>query len=47
MWPSHAKSQRAHFFCVSYVWEPTKHWDEVKANRRDTLLRELRERGAG
>ena len=28
-----------HFFCVSYVWEPTKHWDEVKANRRDTLLR--------
>ncbi len=36
-----------HFFCVSYVWEPTKHWDEVKANRRDTLLRELRERGAG
>jgi hypothetical protein len=27
-----------HFFCVSYVWEPTKHWNEAKARRRDELL---------
>lgn len=32
-----------HFFCVSYVWEPTKHWDEAKAKRRDQLLSLLRE----
>jgi hypothetical protein len=31
-----------HFFCVSYVWEPTKHWNEAKAKRRDELLYELR-----
>ena len=30
-----------HFFCVSYVWEPTKHWNETKAQRRDALLSEL------
>jgi hypothetical protein len=30
-----------HFFCVSYVWEPTQHWNEAKAQRRDALLREL------
>ena len=35
-----------HFFCVSYVWEPTKHWDEMKANRRDALLSELCEHDA-
>jgi hypothetical protein len=35
-----------HFFCVSYVWEPTKHWEETKANRRDKLLRALREESA-
>ena len=35
-----------HFFCVSYVWEPTQHWDDMKANRRDALLRELRKREA-
>ena len=27
-----------HFFCVSYTWEPTKQWNEVKAKRRDRLL---------
>jgi hypothetical protein len=32
-----------HFFCVSYVWEPTRHWNELKAQRRDALLKELRE----
>lgn len=31
-----------HFFCVSYVWEPTKHWNEAKAKRRDDLLNQLR-----
>ena len=35
-----------HFFCVSYVWEPTKHWDEMKANRRDALLKALRQESA-
>ncbi len=32
-----------HFFCVSYIWEPTKHWNEAKAKRRDELLSEYRE----
>jgi hypothetical protein len=31
-----------HFFCVSYVWEPTKHWDEAKERRRDAFLADLR-----
>jgi hypothetical protein len=31
-----------HFFCVSYIWEPTKHWNEAKANRRDELLSKFR-----
>jgi hypothetical protein len=35
-----------HFFCVSYVWEPTKHWDEVKVKRRDALLEEFRGHGS-
>jgi hypothetical protein len=35
-----------HFFCVSYVWEPTKHWDEAKAKRRDELLSKYRGQNA-
>jgi hypothetical protein len=31
-----------HFFCVSYVWEPTQHWSEAKARRRDVLLDQFR-----
>jgi hypothetical protein len=31
-----------HFFCVSYVYEPTKHWNEAKAKRRDELLSKYR-----
>ena len=31
-----------HFFCVSYIWEPTQHWNEAKARRRDELLNQLR-----
>ena len=31
-----------HFFCVSYVWEPTEHWNEAKAKRRDALLAQFR-----
>jgi hypothetical protein len=31
-----------HFFCVSYLWEPTKHWNEAKARRRDELLSKYR-----
>jgi hypothetical protein len=31
-----------HFFCVSYIWEPTKHWDEAKARRRDEWLSKYR-----
>jgi hypothetical protein len=31
-----------HFFCVSYLWEPTKHWNEAKAKRRDELLSKYR-----
>jgi hypothetical protein len=27
-----------HFFCVSYVWEPTQGWNESKAGQRDALL---------
>jgi hypothetical protein len=27
-----------HFFVVSYIWEPTQHWNAVKAERRDQLL---------
>ncbi len=27
-----------HFFSVSYDWEPTQHWNEAKAKRRDELL---------
>ncbi len=30
-----------HFFCVSYIWEPTQHLNEAKAQRRDALLAEL------
>jgi hypothetical protein len=36
-----------HFFCVSYVWEPTKHWKEAKAKRMDELLSMYREQNAG
>jgi hypothetical protein len=32
-----------HFFCVSYVWEPTQQWSEAKAKRRDDLLSKYRE----
>jgi len=35
-----------HFFCVSYIWEPTKHWNEAKATRRDELLSKYREKDA-
>ena len=35
-----------HFFCVSYVWEPTKHWNEAKAKRRDELLSKYRGQNA-
>ena len=35
-----------HFFCVSYIWEPTKHWNEAKAKRRDELLSKYREENA-
>jgi hypothetical protein len=31
-----------HFFCVSYAWEPTKHWNEAKAQTRDALLTKYR-----
>jgi hypothetical protein len=31
-----------HFFCVSYIWEPTEHWRVGKERRRDALLEELR-----
>ena len=31
-----------HFSCVSYDWEPTKHLAEMKATRRDALLKEFR-----
>jgi hypothetical protein len=31
-----------HFFCVSYVWEPTQQWNEAKARRRDDLLKKYR-----
>jgi hypothetical protein len=31
-----------HFFCVSYIWEPTRHWNEAKARRRDELLESYR-----
>lgn len=31
-----------HFFCVSYIWEPTQHWNEGKARRRDELLGKYR-----
>jgi hypothetical protein len=31
-----------HFFCVSYIWEPTKHWKEGKARKRDELLAKYR-----
>ncbi len=31
-----------HFFCVSYVWEPTQHWNEAKDQRRDELIKEFR-----
>jgi hypothetical protein len=31
-----------HFFCVSYIWEPTRHWNEAKARRRDDLLGKYR-----
>jgi len=32
-----------HFFCVSYIWEPTRHWNEAKAKRRDELLEKYRQ----
>ena len=35
-----------HFCCVSYVWEPTKHWNEAKAKRRDELLTKYRGQNA-
>jgi hypothetical protein len=35
-----------HFFCVSYVWEPAKHWNEAKAKRRDELLAKYRVQNA-
>ena len=35
-----------HFFCVSYIWEPTKHWNEAKAKRRDQLLSKYRKQNA-
>lgn len=35
-----------HFFCVSYVWEPTRHWNEAKAKRRDELLSKYRGQNA-
>jgi hypothetical protein len=31
-----------HFFCVSYIWEATQHWNESKAKRRDGLLNQFR-----
>jgi hypothetical protein len=31
-----------HFFNVSYVWEPTQHWNEAKAERLDQLLKQFR-----
>jgi hypothetical protein len=31
-----------HFFCVSYMYEPTKHWNEAKAKKRDELLSKYR-----
>ena len=31
-----------HFFNVSYVWEPTEHLLEAKAERRDQLLKQFR-----
>jgi hypothetical protein len=31
-----------HFFCVSYIWEPTKLWNEAKAKRRDELFAKYR-----
>ena len=35
-----------HFFCVSYIGEPTRHWNEAKARRRDELLSKYREKNA-
>ena len=35
-----------HFFCVSYLWEPTRHWNEAKAKRRDELLSKYHEQDA-
>jgi hypothetical protein len=35
-----------HFFCVSYVWESTEHWNEAKTNRRDDLLSRYRRQNA-
>jgi len=32
-----------HFFCVSYLWEPTQQWNEAKAWRRDEFLSYFRE----
>jgi hypothetical protein len=36
-----------HFFCVSYVWEPTQQWNEAKAQRRDGLLTKYRKMADG
>lgn len=30
-----------HFFCVSYIYEPTEHWRAGKEKKRDELLAEL------
>jgi hypothetical protein len=40
----HIKSAKMvlHFFCVSYIWEPSEHCREGKDSRRDELLAELR-----
>lgn len=32
-----------HFFCVSYIWEPTQQWNETKAQRRDEFLSNFRQ----
>ena len=32
-----------HFFSVSYVWEPTQHWNVVKVERRNQLLDQYRD----
>jgi hypothetical protein len=36
-----------HFFCVSYIYGPTQHWNEAKAQLRDEVLRKLRDEESG